>query len=155
MSEQIFEKYPIFRNEKMKLCEITEGEDISAFFTYPLTKAQMLWMVKIFQQQYKKQEQITLGIYIDSTLVGLLQLKKKQAEVFEIGYHIKKEYRNKGYMKQAIQLLINNIHDAQIKVIEAYVHASNSISKHLLECCGFLQGINKNGVLIYRYRMKE
>lgn len=155
MSEQIFEKYPIYKDGKMKLCEITEGEDLSAFFTYPLTKAQMLWMVQIFQQQFKKHEQITFGIYINCILVGLLQMKKKQGEVFEIGYHIKKEYRNKGYMKQAIQLLLNNIHDDQIKVIEAYVHTTNSISKHLLECCGFLQGINKNGVLIYRYRMKE
>ncbi len=91
---------------------------------------------------------ITYGIYDEKELVGIIQLYKRDHGIYEIGYRTKYRYMHRGYMTQGLQLLCESF---QCNEIYAKVDETNIYSRKLLEHTGFLQGLNKDGVLIYRY----
>lgn len=142
----LFEEIPCYKQEDLMLHEIIRKEDLMDVFTFPMNDSQAMQMLQTFQTLYKQHKQLTLGIYNQKQLVGILQLKKLTQDTYEIGYHIQKKYRNQGYMQKALQLLLQHINIQ----LYARVQQENVVSKHILEKCGFLQEFNKNGVYMYR-----
>ncbi len=126
---------------------ILKQEDIPNLmdlYSYTLSMSQAQ---NLYQQLMKN---ITYGIYKD-VLVGIIQLYQKEEGIYEIGYRIKQAYRQQGYMCKGLRLLCKEYQTKKIKKIYAKVDETNIASKKVLENTGFLQEINKDGVLIYVY----
>ena len=126
---------------------ILKQEDIpylKDLFSFTLTREQS----QILYQQLMSH--ITYGIY-DNELIGIIQLYERKEGIYEVGYRLKEQFRHHGYMRQALRLLLKKYQTKNIKKIYARVEETNIASKKVLENTGFLQEINKNGVLIYVY----
>jgi ribosomal-protein-serine acetyltransferase len=73
------------------------------------------------------------GVFYDTNLVGVLELRKKE-DMFELGYWVGSKYRGKGLMKNAVKALVDN----QIKSasITAHIREHNHASHKILQYAG-------------------
>lgn len=124
---------------------ILKQEDIPYLrdlYTYPLTSQQVQFLYSQLTQN------ITYGIYTNQ-LIGIIQLYEKEEGIYEVGYRIKKQEMHQGYMTKGLQLLLDELQKKNIKKLYAKVDERNIASRKVLENTGFLQEVNKDGVLIY------
>lgn len=94
-----------------------------------------------------------LGIYIDGKMIGKAKLSNIVYGVFKsgiLGYSIDKDYQGKGYMKEAVNLILDYAKNhLDLHRIEASVLVDNDRSKGVLLGCGFEEiGINKKYLYI-------
>lgn len=91
-------------------------------------------------ESYKKEEgPFVYPVFrkIDNANLGYVQLIKIK-EGWEIGYHIAKQYTNKGYATKALKLFIEHIKNTtNIKEIYGIALAKNKASLRVLEKNGF------------------
>lgn len=93
------------------------------------------------------------GIYASSKLIGKVQLSNVVYGVFKsgiVGYSIDTEFQGKGYMKEALSLLIKYAFEEMgLHRIEASTLVDNIKSQRVLKGCGFQElGLNKNYLYI-------
>lgn len=77
---------------------------------------------------------------LDKSPIGFVSLridpKNKNAE---IGYWIAKDYRNKGYGTDAVQLITKyGLIDLDLELIYCGIDTDNKISIHIVEKCGYV-----------------
>ena len=94
-----------------------------------------------------------LGIYIDNKLIGKAKISNIVYGVFKngiLGYSIDKEYEGRGYMKEAINLVLEYAKEyLDLHRIEASALTTNERSKGVLLACGFEEvGVNKKYLYI-------
>ena len=94
-----------------------------------------------------------LGIYIDNKLIGKAKISSIVYGVFKngiLGYSIDKEYEGRGYMKEAINLVLEYAKEyLDLHRIEASALTTNERSKGVLLACGFEEvGVNKKYLYI-------
>lgn len=104
-------------------------------------------------RQYLKGVTLDFGIFKEEKLIGKVKLSNIVYGVFRngiIGYSIDKEYEGKGYMREAMELIINYAYeDMDLHRIEASALVENERSKKLLKSCGFkVLGINEKYLFI-------
>ena len=121
----------------------------ASFYTYETQK-------EILLESYRQLMTGTgsdLGIYIGDKLIGKAKISSIVYGVFKsgiLGYSIDKEYEGKGYMKEAINLVLNYAKEyLDLHRLEASVLTTNERSKGVLLACGFEKvGINKKYLYI-------
>lgn len=94
-----------------------------------------------------------LGIYKDSRLIGKIKISNIVYGVFKsaiIGYSMDKDFQGKGYMKEAVNLVLQYSKDElELHRIEASVLTNNEKSKSVLLGCGFKEvGLNEKYLFI-------
>lgn len=94
-----------------------------------------------------------LGIYIGDKLIGKVKLSNIVYGVFRsgiLGYSIDKDYQGKGYMREAVNLILDYAKNyLDLHRIEASVLVDNDKSKGVLLGCGFEEvGINRKYLYI-------
>lgn len=94
-----------------------------------------------------------LGIFINDKLIGKAKISNIIYGVFKngiLGYSIDKEYEGRGYMKEAINLILEYAKEyLDLHRIEASALTTNERSKGVLLACGFEEiGINKKYLYI-------
>lgn len=94
-----------------------------------------------------------LGIYIGKKLIGKVKLSNIVYGVFKsgiLGYSIDKDYQGKGYMREAVNLILDYAKNyLDLHRIEASVLVDNNKSKGVLLGCGFEEvGINRKYLYI-------
>lgn len=94
-----------------------------------------------------------LGIYIGDKLIGKVKLSNIVYGVFRsgiLGYAIDKDYQGKGYMREAVNLILDYAKNyLDLHRIEASVLVDNDKSKGVLLGCGFEEvGINRKYLYI-------
>lgn len=111
---------------------------------------------KILNESYKQfmnGTSIDLGIFKEEKLIGKVKVSNIVYGSFKsgiIGYSMDKEYCGKGYMKQAVTLVLKySFEECDLHRIEASALADNEKSRNVLRRCGFkLIGINEKYLLI-------
>ena len=121
----------------------------ASFFTYEMQKEILLESYR----QLMTGVGSDLGIYKDNKLIGKAKISNIVYGVLKsgiLGYSIDKEYEGKGYMKEAINLVLEYAKEyLDLHRIEASVLTTNERSKGLLLSCGFEEiGINKKYLYI-------
>lgn len=121
----------------------------SSFFTYEMQKEILLESYRHLMTGVGSD----LGIYKDDKLIGKAKISSIVYGVFKsgiLGYSIDKEYEGKGYMKEAINLVLEYAKEyLDLHRIEASVLTTNERSKGVLLSCGFEEiGINKKYLYI-------
>lgn len=129
-------------NNKEHLHEVEPARDQS-FYTLDTQRNILVESYK----QYLNGTALDMGIFIDDRLIGKIKLSNIVYGVFKsafVGYSIDKSEQGKGYMKEALNLLIEYAFDAMgLHRIEASTLLDNEKSKGVLKACGFEQmGIN-------------
>lgn len=121
----------------------------SSFYTYETQKEILLESYRHLMTGVGSD----LGIYIEGKLIGKAKISSIVYGVFKsgiLGYSIDKEYEGKGYMKEAIHLVLNYAKEyLDLHRIEASVLTTNERSKGVLLACNFEEvGINKKYLYI-------
>ncbi|MGL4330306.1 GNAT family N-acetyltransferase [uncultured Clostridium sp.] len=144
-AQELLEYY--LRN-KEHLREFEPVRDAS-FFTYETQKEILLESYR----QLMTGSGSDLGIYIGDKLIGKAKISSIVYGVFKngiLGYSIDKEYEGRGYMKEAINLVLEYAKEyLDLHRIEASALTTNERSKGVLLACGFEEvGVNKKYLYI-------
>lgn len=104
-------------------------------------------------RQFLSGTSVDLGIFKDDRLIGKLKLSNIVYGIFKsgiLGYSIDENEQGKGYMKEAVNLVVNYaFDDLELHRIEASALVDNERSKNVLIGCGFEElGINKKYLYI-------
>lgn len=104
-------------------------------------------------RQFLNGTNIDLGIFRDNKLIGKIKLSSIIYGVFKnaiLGYSIDSHYQGNGYMKEAVNLILDYaFNECDLHRVEASVLLDNIRSIKVLENCGFnLLGINKKYLFI-------
>lgn len=139
-------QYYIRNEEHLKPFEPTRD---SSFYTYDTQKEILLESYR----QLMTGVGSDLGIYIEGKLIGKAKISNIVYGVFKsgiLGYSIDKQYEGKGYMKEAINLILNYAKEyLDLHRIEASVLTTNQRSKGVLLSCNFEEvGTNKKYLYI-------
>lgn len=103
--------------------------------------------------QYLNGTDLAFGIYKDNMLIGKIKLSNIIMGVLKscnIGYSLDKDYEDRGYMKEAVRLVIQYaFNEMGLHRIEASTLLDNVKSQRVLLANGFKElGINKDYLLI-------
>lgn len=133
---------------KEHLQEVEPARD-NSFYTLDNQKNILLESYK----QYLNGTSLDMGIFIDEKLIGKIKLSNIVYGVFKsafVGYSIDKEQQGKGYMKEALNLVLEYAFDVMgIHRIEASTLLDNEKSKSVLRKSGFEEvGINRKYLFI-------
>ncbi|MDP4090037.1 MAG: GNAT family protein [Bacillota bacterium] len=104
-------------------------------------------------KQYLNGTAISFGIYYESKLIGKAQLSNIVMGIFRsafIGYSIDKDFQGRGYMKEALKLILEYAFvEMELHRIEASTLVDNIKSQRVLLSCGFeILGVNKEYLFI-------
>lgn len=96
---------------------------------------------------------LDFGIFKDNKIIGKVKLSNIVLGVFKsgiLGYSIDREYQGKGYMKEAVSIVMDYaFYEAGLHRIEASTLVDNLKSQKVLESCGFEKlGLNKKYLFI-------
>lgn len=81
-------------------------------------------------------DDVVYGIYRDRELVGVLELRDKDAN-FELGYWLGSSYRGNGIMVQAVKPLVQKV--SPYKPVVAHIRAGNRASMSVLTRSGLIE----------------
>ena len=126
-----------------------EPQRDSSFYTYETQKELLLESYR----QLMNGNGCDLGIYFNKRLIGKIKVSNIVYGVFKsgiVGYSIDKEYEGKGFMREALKLVLKYSKDyLDLHRIEASVLVDNEKSKKVLINTGFEEvGINKSIYLL-------
>ncbi len=146
--DDVQELLDYYLRNKNHLREFEPVRDAS-FFTYEMQKEILLESYRHLMTGVGSD----LGIYKDNKLIGKAKISNIVYGVFKsgiLGYSIDKGYEGKGYMKEAINLVLEYAKEyLDLHRIEASVLTTNERSKGVLLSCGFEEvGINKKYLYI-------
>lgn len=96
---------------------------------------------------------LDLGIYKDNILIGKIKVSNIVYGVFKsgiVGYSIDKDYQGRGYMQEALNLVIRySEEELELHRLEASVLTDNERSRSVLLKCGFKEiGLNERYLFI-------
>ena len=121
----------------------------NSFYTYEVQKDILIESYK----QFMNGTSFDLGIFKDNKLIGKVKISNVVNGVFKngiIGYSIDKEYEGKGFMKEAVKLVLKYAkEELDLHRIEASILVDNDKSRGVLIACGFKEvGLNEKYLFI-------
>lgn len=138
--------YYIRNKEHLRAFEPSRPE---AFYTLEFQKKNIIECYK----QFLNGTGINFGIYNDNRFIGKIQISNIVYGVFKnafIGYSIDYNEQNKGYMKEAVGLVMDYaFKNMELHRLEATTLIDNEKSQRVLKASGFKEiGISKNYLMI-------
>jgi len=125
---------------------LEESFPITLLNTTTLSKTTIY--LKNLQDNWLQDKGGKLGIWLDTTLVGMVMIKNIDWSIpkCELAYFVGAEYSRKGYATEAIQAVLKYCFE-DLKLIKVFIRviATNTASLGLAEKCGFIrEGFLKN-----------
>lgn len=135
-------------NNKEHLLEVEPTRD-NSFYELETQRNILIESYK----QYMNGTALDMGIFKDEKLIGKIKLSNIVYGVFKsafVGYSIDKNCQGKGYMKEALGLILKYaMENMGLHRIEASTLLDNEKSKGVLKACGFKEmGINEGYLFI-------
>lgn len=120
-----------------------------AFFTLETQRQSLIENYR----EFIKGQGAHFGIYKDNIMIGRIRINNIIQGVFKsafIGYSIDEKCQGKGYMKEAVKLVLKYAYEEfGLHRIEATTLLDNEKSQRVLEACGFIElGVCKEYLLI-------
>ncbi|MBA5851797.1 GNAT family N-acetyltransferase [Clostridium sp. cel8] len=139
-------KYYIKNREYLSKFEPKREEE---FYTFNVQKKNLIEDYKDFLNG----KSLNFGIYKNSKLIGKIQMSNVVTGIFKsafVGYSIDEDEQGKGYMKEALGLVVNYaFEEMNLHRLEASTLVDNFRSQAVLESCGFNKlGLNKSYLFI-------
>jgi ribosomal-protein-alanine N-acetyltransferase len=104
-------------------------------------------------RQFLNGNSVNCGIFKENKLIGKIRLSNIVYGAFKsgiIGYSMDKDEQGKGYMKEALRMMLNYcFKEMELHRIEASTLTDNIKSQNVLRACGFIElGLNKSYLYI-------
>ncbi|TKC20134.1 GNAT family N-acetyltransferase [Robertmurraya kyonggiensis] len=117
------------------------------------TIAKQRELIEEWEQSVERDEEYRFGVFLDENLIGtinLFQVIRGSLQSAFIGYFLDQKHNGKGYMTEAVQLLVEYaFSELKLHRIEAGVMPHNIGSIRVLEKSGFhKEGIARKNVKI-------
>ena len=124
--------------ELIYLCNHADRTYLSDRMPYPYSHEDALWYLDYIEKN--KENSIFKAIVVDGVYAGACSIEEN-----EIGYHLLKEFHNKGIMSAVVEGLCDNAFKRlNIDKIIGLVYEPNIASKRVLEKNGFVfEGIKE------------
>jgi [ribosomal protein S5]-alanine N-acetyltransferase len=140
------ERYYIKNREHLRHYEPTRDE---SFYTEEVQKKDLVENYR----QFLNGSSVNLGIFKDDKFIGKIRISNIVMGVFKnafVGYSMDKDEQGKGYMKEALKLVMNYaFEELGLHRIEATTLIDNIKSQSVLLACGFQEvGISKKYLYI-------
>ena len=141
----MFKEFPILHTERLRLrsLELSDAEEFMEIAPIPsqgkFTIEQTKEKITNVNNGYKDGEMITWAIEYNGQFAGTTGYYRGfKDQTGEIGYVLKKQYRNMGFMTEACKEVIQfGINILGLKLITAYTKDGNQYSIALLHKLGF------------------
>ncbi|MCI1945907.1 GNAT family N-acetyltransferase [Clostridium luticellarii] len=126
-----------------------EPDRDESFYTLEMQKRNLSESYK----QFLSGKNANFGIYKGKRLIGKIQISNIVIGIFKsafIGYSIDKDEQGKGYMKEALRLVLEYAFDKlELHRVEASTLVDNIRSQRVLKSCGFKElGLNEKYLFI-------
>ncbi len=151
-AKDIFEMSKVDENFKVALFKNSKDvgsteEEIRLFITYQSNDENcFIQMIKlaIFENGIKKSSsEVSIGFIAlmhTSNITDVLVLGSHHHLLFSI----RPEYRGKGFMKNALMLMLNEMYRSGYNICAALIKQGNATSEHILQNAGFVKNGRKN-----------
>ena len=154
-----FEPYPVLRGPSLTLREVLEADagDVREFTVYDgvpaLTDDEAAATLRRIHADYHRGEAVHWGICAAGTgrVVGTCGYYRGfDDQTGEIGYVLGAAWRGRGYMTEAVRLVVNFGFDAMgLENVVAYTDATNLPSIAVLRRCHFEEGAAEGDRLVF------
>lgn len=141
----MYKEIPVLKKDNLSIHSLQkdDAEQLRCLYSYPLDDIKL----KLFIDELLNG--MTIGIYEEDELKGIIQMYDLGNDTYEIGYRTIYGEMNKGYMEKGVSLLLEYLKDTDVKRVIARVKNTNLASRHILRNNGFLQESYIDGVYLY------
>jgi ribosomal-protein-alanine N-acetyltransferase len=143
MDRTVFTQFPVLRSDRLLLAKVTE-KDLNEF-------AEMLKhresrksndpadVLRQLYVDYDQEKLICWGLFLDGELIGTCGYYRGfKNQIGEVGYVMRRSYRGKGYMREALQCVLGFAkHRLGLEMVTAFTGEDNLPSQNLLLRLGF------------------
>jgi RimJ/RimL family protein N-acetyltransferase len=127
----------ILQDDCERVLEILREPDIYVTLGLKLEEVTEQFVVSLVERSQSLLDPLTVvGIFLDGTLVGLVDTNMHANNSIELGYLVASAYRGRGIATEAVKLMLESI-PSSIERILADVIKSNEPSVRILKSFGF------------------
>ena len=94
-------------------------------------------------------DRFVFGIYLENTLIGILNDTEIQGDTVEMGYALLPAYYNRGYATEAFAAVIGHLFSKGLATVLAGAFSENTASIRVMEKCGMTR-IDRTESIDYR-----
>ncbi|MBQ1878127.1 MAG: GNAT family N-acetyltransferase [Erysipelotrichaceae bacterium] len=140
------------KTERMEIRPLEEA-DFPSFRTYVANRSEAEAKVLLLKTLNDRD---TVGLFIDSELAGAILFYQQKEYSVHLGYSIRKDYRNRGLMTEALKAVtaglffLQGIREIMVEVAEDNLPSRSAVSK-----AGFRESGRKDDKIIFRLKDEE
>lgn len=140
MSKAIISLNRLCKNDATRLFRLFLSDEVSAFYMVPDFKSEeeALALAERICRLSAEGNIYIEGIYLDGSLIGIINETGREDGVIELGYALLPEYFGNGYMTEALSLAIKKHAEAGMRV-KAMAFSENLRSQRVMQKCGMKQ----------------
>jgi len=147
-------------SDAKQIAELAKDKSVAKFtrIPHPYTIKDAYKFLRGCERRRKEGKSHTFGIFLmDNTYIGSVGIHEISHvnKKCEIGYYLGKKFRRKGYMSEAVMIVLKFIFDKlKLHRIEVTIHPENIRSQELIERVGgryegyMREGINLKGKFV-------
>lgn len=162
MNPTAFQDFPTLTTKRLRLSELGGDQldalaEIAAYKVPNATAEDALQLLERSRQQYKTKEGITWGLYFEGELIGSCGYYRGfKDDSGEIGYMMRADFRKRGFMKEALEKVIEfGFQSFELSRVTAYTAEENLPSVQMLLQAGFKDSGMKHKELTIFERLKN
>ncbi len=146
MKNDPFVNFPVLTTAHLVLRRLSPEDrddlfEIASFGSNPEVKAEPMILIDTLEKDYVNKNSINWGITLNNTLIGTCGFYRGFSNhQGEIGFVMREKYRRYGYMKEALECIMNfGYKELNLKCILAYTRFDNIKAQNLLYRLEFIK----------------
>jgi len=127
-------------NDEDMCVSILANEEIAKTYMVPVfeSREQAIKLFNRLMELSNGTSRYVRAIALDGKLIGFINDTGIENDTVDIGYVLHPDYKNNGYMTQAVKIAIDELFDMGYKTVKAAYFESNIASKRVMEKCGMV-----------------
>lgn len=138
---------PIAQKDVPDLAEILKNDTVKKTYMVPdLTDEEAVALAKKIAALSEDMDRYVRGIYLEDTLIGMLNDVNTEEGTVELGWALHPDYYNRGYATQAVRLAIQDTFSKGYSTVEAGAFPENAASMRVMEKAGMVRQLKTEDV---------
>ena len=131
---------PYRKEDRDRLAEMMRNPEITATFMVPDYSEEVQFYAladKLIEfSQINNTTHLEYGVYLDGYMIGFVNDCGYDDEAIELGYVIDPAFKGRGFATEAVNAVINELHEMGFKKVVAGFFEGNIGSRKVMEKCG-------------------
>mgnify|MGYP000209284367 FL=1 len=153
MNLELLYPFPRLVSQRLTLSQVEDVNldhfvEITSFNDKARTREEAIELLTLIKNQYNNFFGITWGMYFNEELIGTIGFYRGfENETGEVGYVIRESFRRKGFLKEAMETVIEfGFKQLELRTISAFTPDYNHGSVAALKAFGFKKTEEELGV---------